>query len=96
MIHTEALPKLTAIKPQGKMEEEVMGVEANATKERWVNKQGEEDTAEKASTVSGGGVSNASLLSTSACRVAEKIVKPSLILSSMRYIFLRCQNIKIR
>lgn len=53
------------------MEEEVMGVEANATKERWVNKQGE-DTAEKASTVSGEGVSNASSLSTSACRVAEQ------------------------
>ena len=53
------------------MEEEVMGVEANATKERWVNKQGE-DTAEKASTVSREGVSSATSLSTSACRVAEQ------------------------
>ena len=43
------------------MEEEVMGVEANATKERWVNNQGEgENTGEKASTVSGEGVSSAS------------------------------------
>ena len=65
------------------MEEEVMGVEANATKERWVNKQGEEDAEEKesieASTVSGGGVSSASLLSTSVCRVAEQNLKSSLI-----------------
>jgi len=52
---SETLPKLTDIKPKGKMEEEVIKVEANSMKESWVSKQEEEDTEEKASTGGGGG-----------------------------------------